>query len=85
MNSMPEPSPGDGSGRLLIVEEKEVVRILDADGKLLEEPFLDINSQILAVFGRGLINLTFHSRYKENGLLYVYYNLIVSANGVCIQ
>ena len=72
---------GDGSGRLFIAEEAGVVRILDADGKLLEEPFLDMSSQLMAVFTRGLMNLAFHPRYKENGLLYVYYHQIVSANG----
>ena len=72
---------GDGSGRLFIAEETGVVRILDADGKLLEEPFLDISSQIMVVFGTGLLNLVFHPRYKENGLLYVYYRLTLSANG----
>ena len=72
---------GDGSGRLFIAELTGVVRILDAKGKFLEEPFLDMSSQIMAGFGRGLLNLAFHPRYKENGLLYVYYNHIVNANG----
>src|SRR5690606_28165567 len=34
----------DGSGRVFILERVGYVRILDADGNLLEEPFLDIRN-----------------------------------------
>ena len=71
---------GDGSGRLFIAEELGVVRILERSGKLLEEPFLDTSLQLNASFERGLLNLAFHPRFKENTLLYVYHNSIVNFN-----
>ena len=71
---------GDGSGRLFIAEELGVVRILERSGKLLEEPFLDISLQLNVPFERGLWNLAFHPRFKENRLLYLYHNSIVNSN-----
>lgn len=37
---------GDGSGRLFIVEQPGTIRILDADGTLLDRPFLDIRDRV---------------------------------------
>src|SRR5690348_12370116 len=37
-------SANDGSGRVFVVERTGTIRIVDADGNLLQDPFLDISS-----------------------------------------
>jgi len=65
---------GDGSGRLFVVQRTGQVRIVDADGKLLETPFLDISGTVKDDFlEQGLLGLAFHPDYKDNGQFYVYY------------
>lgn len=64
----------DGSGRVFILERVGYVRILDADGNLLEEPFLDIRNFVKIDFlEQGLLGLAFHPDYENNGRFYVYY------------
>jgi glucose/arabinose dehydrogenase len=65
---------GDGSGRLFVVERVGLVRIVDKDGTLLDEPFLDISGSVKTDFlEQGLLGLAFDPDYKDNGLFYVYY------------
>jgi glucose/arabinose dehydrogenase/uncharacterized cupredoxin-like copper-binding protein len=67
--------PNDGSGRLFIVERVGMIRIVDKDGKLLPDPFLDISSLVKTDFlEQGLLGLAFHPDYAKNGLFYVYYS-----------
>jgi glucose/arabinose dehydrogenase len=63
---------GDGSGRLFVLEQPGVVRIL-RDGALLPEPFMDIRDRVGCCGERGLLGLAFHPRYTENGYFYVNY------------
>ncbi len=74
---------GDGSGRLFITEQTGQILIVDADGKLLETPFLDIADRMvpLGAFGpgtfdeRGLLGLAFHPDYGNgSNKFYVYYS-----------
>ncbi len=71
-------SPDDGSGRLFIVDQIGTIRILDANGTLLEEPFLDIRNKMVQLSPsydeRGLLGLAFHPDYKNNGRVFVYYS-----------
>jgi len=64
---------GDNSGRLFIVEQRGVIRILQ-NGLVLEQPFLDITDR---VFDRGneqgLLGLAFHPEFEHNGFFYVNY------------
>lgn len=65
---------GDGSGRVFVVERPGLIRIVDADGNLLDEPFLDIQEAVKTDFlEQGLLGLAFHPDYANNGLFYVYY------------
>jgi glucose/arabinose dehydrogenase len=64
----------DGSGRLFVGERPGLVRIVK-DGKLLEKPFLDLKDKTLSSFlEEGLFCITFHPKFKENGLFYVSYS-----------
>ncbi|MGI8485739.1 MAG: PQQ-dependent sugar dehydrogenase, partial [Thermomicrobiales bacterium] len=68
-------TPNDGSGRVFLVERVGKIRIVDADGKLLPDPFLDISAAVKTDYlEQGLLGLAFHPDYKTNGLFYVYYS-----------
>ena len=73
---------GDGSGRLFIVEQIGVVRVLDRARNLLPQPFLNITDRVLPISRtgdeRGLLGLAFHPDYSSNGLFYVYYSTLIS-------
>lgn len=65
----------DGSGRLFVIERTGTVRIMDQNGQLLAEPFLDISNEVKTDFlEQGLLGLAFHPDYENNGLFYVYYS-----------
>jgi glucose/arabinose dehydrogenase len=63
---------GDGSGRLFILEQAGVIRILRG-GEILPGVFLDISDQVSCCGERGLLGLAFHPRYTENGYFYLNY------------
>jgi glucose/arabinose dehydrogenase len=64
--------PGDGSGRLFIVEQGGTIRIWQA-GEVMREPFLDLREMVDCCGERGLLGLAFHPNYAENGYFYVNY------------
>jgi len=65
--------PGDGSGRLFVVEQAGVIRIYQG-GELLPEPFLDIRKRVGSRGNeQGLLGLAFHPAYSQNALFYVNY------------
>src|SRR5690606_26136942 len=70
-------SPPDDDHRF-VVDQIGVIRILDADGSLLTEPFLNVKARMVDLNTRyderGLLGLAFHPDYKENGRFYVYYS-----------
>jgi glucose/arabinose dehydrogenase len=67
--------PGDS--RMFIIEQNGRIKILE-NGKIAPNPFLDIRSKIKPLFHdfdeRGLLGLTFHPKFKENGKFYVAYS-----------
>ena len=70
-------APDDGSGRLFIVDQVGLIRIVE-NGVLLVTPFLDIQDKIPPpneVFDeRGLLGLAFHPNYAQNGRFFVRYS-----------
>lgn len=65
--------PGDGSGRLFLVEKAGRIRIYE-NGTLLTAPFLDISGRVGSGGNeQGLLGLAFHPRYAETGLFFVNY------------
>lgn len=71
-------SPADGSGRLFIADQIGLVKIINASGQVLEEPFLDIRSKMVVLRTRfderGLLGLAFHPNFMQNGRFFVYYS-----------
>lgn len=71
----------DGTGRIFVVERVGRIRIVSKDGKLQEEPFLDLTklnplgSEVQTGFvEQGLWSIAFHPRFKENGFVYVHFS-----------
>lgn len=63
-----------GDARLFVVERRGRIRIINADGSLAATPFLDISTRVDASGSeQGLLGLTFHPQYAQNGYFYVYY------------
>lgn len=80
----------DKSGRMFIMEQPGVVRILDEQritpngpktNVLIEEPFLNMTNQLMA-HGEfdGLINIAFHPKFIKNGRIFVYYHYLLQNN-----
>ena len=65
---------GDGSNRLFIVDKSGKIRIFDqTSNTLLGGNFLDISTQVINSGEQGLLGLTFHPNYENNGYFYVNY------------
>ncbi len=70
-----------GDDRLFIVEQSGLIRILNTDGSINDEPFLDLTNVINdAGFEEGLLGLAFHPDYATNGLFYVNYIETISGS-----
>ncbi len=64
---------GDGSGRLFIIEQAGMIRIL-VNGELSPNPFLDIRQRVGdGGSEQGLLGLAFHPEYPKNGYFFVNY------------
>ncbi len=63
---------GDRSGRLFVVEQSGVIRII-RDGRLLPTPFLDIHSRVISGGELGLLSVAFHPAYASNGRFFINY------------
>jgi glucose/arabinose dehydrogenase/uncharacterized cupredoxin-like copper-binding protein len=67
--------PPDGSGRIFVTEQTGTIRIINPDGSVEPEPFLDLSATTGSREGeQGLLGLAFHPDYAENGRFYVDYN-----------
>lgn len=68
---------GDGTNRLFVVGQHGEIHIIK-EGKLLEEPFLDVRKQMVKLNNtyaeQGLLGLAFHPDYRKNGRFFVYYS-----------
>jgi len=63
----------DGSGRLFIVEQGGLIKVLQP-GAAEPTIFLDLSSLVFFVGERGLLGLTFHPHFRENGRFFVHYS-----------
>ena len=86
-------SVNDGSGRLFVVERVGTVRVVDRDGNVLPEPFLDLTainplgSDVQTGFvEQGLYSIAFHPDFGQNGYFYVHYaSLPFNGDGVIVR
>lgn len=62
-----------GDERLFVVEQGGRIKIMQPNGDVNADLFLDISSQISSGGERGLLGLAFHPDYSNNGFFYVYY------------
>ncbi|ELZ24142.1 putative PQQ-dependent glucose dehydrogenase [Halosimplex carlsbadense 2-9-1] len=68
--SIPEP------GRRFVVDQSGQIHLYE-DGRLREEPFLDVSDRMVDVGGyseQGLLGLAFHPEFAENGRFFVRYS-----------
>jgi glucose/arabinose dehydrogenase len=67
-----------GDDRKFVIEQWGRVRIIDASGTLLPEPFLDIRNRIVTLWSdfdeKGLLGIAFHPDFATNGKFYVSYS-----------
>lgn len=78
--------PPDDSGRIFVVELNGLVHIIDPDGSVAPEPFLDLTQTVATRPGQqGLLGLAFHPGFAENGKFYVDYNDINENGAVTIS
>src|SRR5262245_6598804 len=69
-------SPGDFS-RIFIVEQNGKIKVLK-NGTVLSTPFLDVGPLMggsEAYLEYGLLGLTFHPNYAQNGMFYIMYTV----------
>src|SRR5215813_2452519 len=64
--------PNDGSGRLFVVQQGGAIRII-RNGAVLAQSFLDITSKVTMQGEMGLLGLTFHPGFSQNGKFYLNY------------
>ena len=83
----------DGTGRLFVVERVGRIKIVNKDGTVNREPFLDLTkinplgSDVQTGFvEQGLYSVAFHPRFRQNGYFYVHYaSLPFNGDGVIVR
>jgi glucose/arabinose dehydrogenase len=71
-------SARDGTGRMFLVDQTGLIKIVKADGTVQEEPFLDVRDRMVKLMSgfdeRGLLGLAFHPDFANNGRFFVFYS-----------
>jgi len=77
-------TPNDGTNRLFVFEQGGKVKIVK-NGKILDEPFIDVSSRLdglnIAYSEKGLLGMAFHPDYKNNGRFFLYYSAPLKQSG----
>lgn len=84
---------GDGSGRLFVVERIGRIKIVDKDGNVKPDPFLDLtsinplgNDVQTGFVEQGLYSVAFHPDFASNGYFYVHYaSLPFNGDGMIVR
>jgi len=65
-------------GRMFVVDQIGLIKVITADGKLQEKPFLNLSDRIVKLTPgydeRGLLGLAFHPDFARNGRVFVFYS-----------
>jgi glucose/arabinose dehydrogenase/uncharacterized cupredoxin-like copper-binding protein len=78
--------PPDDSGRIFVVEESGTIHIVNPDGSVVKEPFLDLSNRVSQRPGQqGLLGLAFHPDFATNHKLYVDYNNLYSNGEITVS
>jgi glucose/arabinose dehydrogenase len=68
----------DPAGRLLVVEQDGLVRVIEPDGTLRESPFIEVDrsnfTDHTSNWERGLLGIALDPGYSENRRFYLYYS-----------
>ena len=72
---------GDGSGRLFVVEQGGIIRVIKG-GSVLPTPFLDLRDRISTGGERGLLGLAFHPGFASHPYVYVNYTDVKGNTGI---
>jgi hypothetical protein len=76
-------SPKDGTGRIFVVERGGTIRVVNADGTVQPEPFLDWTGNTMSAFlEQGLLGMAFHPNYAQNGIFYINYTDLLRSGDV---
>ncbi len=63
-----------GNGRLFLVAQNGIIRFIEADGTINDEPFLDISDKVVSSHGeQGLYAITLHPNFAANRTFYAAY------------
>ncbi len=66
----------DGSGRMLLADQVGTIHVVDKDGQVRGDLFLDVTSKLIKLNQgfdeRGLLGLALHPKFNDNGKFYVY-------------
>ena len=77
-------APNDGSGRLFVVDQIGLIRIVTATGEVLPEPLLDLRPLIdplhAAYDERGLLGMALHPNFAVNGRFFLLFNTLPSSD-----
>jgi len=73
-------SAHDGSGRLFVVEQGGLVKVIEG-GAVLPTPYLDVRALVSTGGERGLLGMAFSPRFARDGAVYIDYT-DVSGNTV---
>lgn len=63
-----------GDERLFVAEQAGRIRLINADGSVEAQPFLDISDRVANEGEQGLLGIAFHPDYANNGTFYVQYS-----------
>lgn len=66
-------APLSADKRLFIVEQAGVIKILQADGSVANQAFLDISSKVLNSGEMGLLGMAFSPNYAKDGYFFINY------------
>lgn len=86
-------SANDGSGRLFVLERVGRVRVVNKDGSVQKEPFIDLtrinplgNDVQTGFVEQGLYSIAFDPKFKENGHVFLHYaSLPFNGDGVIVR
>ena len=75
----------DETKRLFIVDQVGKIWIVNSEGHMLPNPFIDVSSKMVTLSPfydeRGLLGLAFHPEFSRNGKFYLFYTAPPHAGG----